>query len=81
MNGLKIPYEIADGIALTVMQDQLEYLQKEQMWFEADDVQRQVYKRDWGFGLWVHPEDYSKNASDYIPALKLLIAYFGGTHE
>ncbi len=76
--GLVIPYEVADGIALAVMQDQLNYLQKEQMWFEADAAQRLVYKMDWGFTLYVHPEDYAKNAKEYIPALKLLIAYFGG---
>jgi hypothetical protein len=77
--GIKIPYEVADGVAIAVMQDQLDYLLKEQMWFEADDEQRLVYKMDWGFGLYVHPEDYAKNAKEYIPALKLLIDYFGGS--
>jgi len=77
--GIKIPYEVADGVTIAVMQDQLDYLLKEQMWFEADDEQRLVYKMDWGFGLYVHPEDYAKNAKEYIPALKLLIDYFGGS--
>ena len=77
--GIKIPYEVADGVAIAVMQDQLDYLLKEQMWFEADDEQRLVYKMDWGFGLYVHPEYYAKNAKEYIPALKLLIDYFGGS--
>ncbi len=76
--GIKIPYEVADGVAIAVMQDQLDYLLKEQMWFEADESQRLVYKMDWGYGLYVHPEDYAKNAKEYIPALKLLITYFGG---
>jgi hypothetical protein len=76
--GIKIPYEVADGVAIAVMQDQLDYLLKEQLWFEADDAQRLVYKMDWGYGLYVHPEDYAKNAKEYIPALKLLITYFGG---
>lgn len=79
MNGLKIDYETADRIALCVMRDQLEYLLREQKWFEADDAQRVVYKMDWGYGLYVHPEDYAKNAKEYIPALKLLIDYFGGS--
>jgi hypothetical protein len=77
--GIKIPHEVADGIVLAVMQDHLDYLLKEQMWFEADEVQRVVYKMDWGYGLYVHPEDYAKNAKEYIPALKLLITYFGGS--
>jgi len=76
--GIKIPYEVADGVAIAVMQDQLDYLLKEQMWFEADESQRLVYKMDWGYGLYVHPEDYAKNAKEFIPALKLLITYFGG---
>jgi hypothetical protein len=79
MNGLKIDYETADRIALCVMRDQLEYLLRDQKWFEADDAQRVVYKMDWGHGLYVHPEDYAKNAKEYIPALKLLIDYFGGS--
>jgi hypothetical protein len=76
--GIKIPYEVADGVAIAVMKDQLDYLLKEQMWFEANDEQRTIYKMDWGYGLYVHPEDYAKNAKEYIPALKLLITYFGG---
>lgn len=76
--GIKIPYEIADGVAIAVMQDQLDYLLKEQLWFEADESQRLVYKMEWGYGLYVHPEDYAKNAKEYIPAMKLLITYFGG---
>lgn len=76
--GIKIPYEVADGVAIAVMQDQLDYLLKEQLWFEADESQRLVYKMEWGYGLYVHPEDYAKNAKEYIPAMKLLITYFGG---
>ena len=77
--GVTIPYDVADGVAIAVMQEQLDYLLKEQLWFEANDEQRTIYKMDWGFGLYVHEEDYAKNAKEYIPALKLLITYFGGT--
>jgi hypothetical protein len=78
MNGLKIDYETADRIAVCVMRDQLAYLEKEQKWFESGDVKKKELEEKWGYRLWVHPEDYAKNASEYIPALKTLIAYFGG---
>jgi hypothetical protein len=78
MRGLQIDYETADRIALCVMQDQLRYLLQEQEWFEASEEQKKVLAEQMGRTLWVHPEDYAKNASDYIPALKTLIAYFSG---
>lgn len=65
MEGLKLPWEVADGIALAVMQDHLEMIE--------DDVKRHVEK-----GTWMHPEDYHVNVTEYIPALKTLIKYFGG---
>lgn len=78
MSGLKIDYETADRIAVTVMKDQLRYLEQEQEWFESGDVKKKELEKKWGFSIFVHPEDYSKNASEYIPALKTLIKYFGG---
>lgn len=77
--GLVIDYETADRIALCVMQDQLKYLLQEQEWFEADDEKKKKLEKKLGHSLWVHPEDYANNASKYIPALKLMIGYFGGT--
>lgn len=75
---IEIDFETADRIAVSVMKDQLAYLLKEQDWFESDQERRKELKKEWGHEMYVHAEDYAKNASEYIPALKLLIGYFGG---
>lgn len=79
--GLKIDYETADRIALCVMKDQLTYLRNEQRWFESSEEERIQLQKELGYSQWVHPEDYAMNASKYIPALELMIAYFGGYDE
>ena len=66
MSGLTIPFEIADGIALTVMQEHLVLLKEE--------IQEHTEE-----GRWMHPEDYHANMTQLIPALETLIKYFGGT--
>lgn len=76
--GLVIDYETADRITVCTLRDQLEYLLREQQWFEASEEIRATLQEQWGFGLYVHPEDYANNASKYIPALQLMIDYFGG---
>lgn len=63
--GFTIPYEVADGIALAVMQDHLECLTEELRKHDEE-------------GQWVHPEDAEKYRMHLIPALKCLIEYFGG---
>ena len=63
--GLVIPYEVADGITLAILQDQLGYLQEE--------LRLHVEE-----GQYMHPEDYHKSMTELIPALKTLIPYFGG---
>lgn len=65
MSNLTIPHEVADGIAIACMQDQLKYLIEETRAHVED-------------GAYLHPEDYYLNSAKYIPALKLLIEYFGG---
>lgn len=65
MSNLVIPHEVADGIAVACMQEHLEYL--------IEDTRAHVED-----GKYLHPEDYYNNNVKYIPALKLLIAYFGG---
>lgn len=75
---LEIDFETADRITVCTLQNQLEYLLKEQQWFESSKEVQETLKEEWGFGLYVHPEDYANNASKYIPALKMLIHYFGG---
>jgi hypothetical protein len=65
MSGLNIPYEVADGIALAVMQDHLNMLKEE--------IRQHTEE-----GRWMHPEDYHSNMTKMIPALETLIVYFGG---
>jgi hypothetical protein len=65
MSNLSIPFEVADGITVACMQDQLKYLIEETRAHVED-------------GKYLHPEDYHNNMTKYIPALKLLIQYFGG---
>jgi hypothetical protein len=64
--GLLIPYEVADGITLATLQDQLKYLEDEIRLHTSEE------------GHYMHPEDYHKSMTELIPALKTLIAYFGG---
>lgn len=76
--GLVIPHEVADGIVLAVMKDQLGYLLREQRWFECPDADRFALEEEYGYRMWVHPDDYSKNRDELIPAIRIVIAYFGG---
>ncbi len=66
--GLTIDFETADRITLLVLQDSLKYLKQE--------VNDHVHK-----GSYMHPEDYHKSMTEYIPALETLIKYFGGSVE
>lgn len=66
MKGLEIPFEVADGIAVAAMQDQLKYL-KEEVRLHVEE------------GKYLHPEDYHNSMTKLIPALETLIPYFGGT--
>lgn len=68
MSKLEIPYEVADGITLAVLKDHLFYLEKEL----KDHVENESY---------MHPEDVIKSRGEYIPALKVLIKFFGGDYE
>lgn len=78
-SGLTIDFETADRITVACMKDQLAYLLRDQRWFEASEEERVALEEEYGYGPYVHPEDYANNASKYIPALRLLINYFGGT--
>jgi len=64
MNGLEIDYETADRITVLCLKDQLSYLKK-----ELHDHQYE--------SQWMHPEDVA-NSVKLIPALELLIDYYGG---
>lgn len=65
MKKLEIPFEVADGIAVASMKDQLSYL-KEEVRLHVEE------------GQYLHPEDYHKSMTQLIPALELLIDYYGG---
>lgn len=65
MTGMMIDYETADRITVLNLIDMLERLEKE----NKDCVEK---------GTYVHPEDFHKNETVLIPALKVLIEYFGG---
>lgn len=62
---LTIPYDVADKIAVTVLEEHYNYLVQE---LRAHKVE----------GKWLHPEDAIKSQDELIPALKVLIKYFGG---
>ena len=64
MKELTIPYEVADGITLATLQDQYKYLMEE----------TRLHVQE---GKYLHREDYLHNM-ELIPALQLLIKYFGG---
>jgi hypothetical protein len=63
--GLTIPYDVADRITLSCLQDQLKYL-KEEVRSHVED------------GGYMHPEDYHTSMTKLIPALETLIPYYGG---
>jgi hypothetical protein len=64
--GLEIDFETADRITLACLKDQLKYL-KEEVRLHVEE------------GKYLHPEDYHMNMTKLIPALELLIPYYGGT--
>ncbi len=64
--GLTIPYEVADNITLATLQDQLKYLKEE--------IRLHVEQ-----GQYLHPEDYHNSMTRLIPALEVLVPYYGGS--
>lgn len=76
--GVELDFETADRVTICTMKDQLRYLRKEQEWFEADEEGRTNLETKWGIRMYVHPDDYAQNRDEYIPALEILIRYFGG---
>lgn len=63
--GLTIPWEVADEITIATLKDQLYYLEK-----ELDD--------HFNLGEYMHPEDIANSREKFIPALRLIIEYYGG---
>ena len=63
--GLEIPFEIADGIVIASLIEHVGYL-KEQIRLHVEE------------GQYLHPEDYHKSMVKLIPAIEMLIDYYGG---
>ena len=62
---IAIDVETGDRIALCVLQDHYKYL--------TEEVQRHLQE-----GQYLHPVDLAHSQNKLIPALELLISYFGG---
>ena len=65
MTGITLDYDTADRITLASLQDHLGYLREE--------VRSHVEN-----GSYMHPEDYDNSVNKLIPALEVLIPYYGG---
>ncbi len=65
MKGITLDFETADRITVLTMQDQLKYL-KEEIRLHVEE------------GQYLHPEDYHNSMTKLIPALEVLIPYYGG---
>jgi hypothetical protein len=63
--GIEIPWEVADGITLATLKDQLKMLEKSLRQYEKGKS-------------WLHPDDVIDYRDNLIPALKSIIDYFGG---
>lgn len=66
--GLTIDFETADRITLHNLQDQLKTLEKE----VSDHALLDKY---------MHPEDLQEARTTLMPALRVLIKYYGGSYE
>ena len=65
MTKLEIPFEVADGIVLASLQNHVSYLK--------EDIRAHLEE-----GAYLHPEDYHNSMVNLIPAMELLIDYYGG---
>ena len=65
MSGITLDFETADRITLATLKSQLSYL-KEEVRLHVEE------------GQYMHPEDYHDSMTRLIPALELLVPYFGG---
>ncbi len=70
--GLTIPWEVADQITLTSLQDHRAYLKKELKQWNANP--KSPSNPD---GVWMHPEDVIKN-QQIIHHMTEIIEYYGG---
>jgi hypothetical protein len=67
--GMEIPFEVADGIVIAALKNHIGYL-REEVRAHVED------------GAYLHPEDYHNSMVKLIPAMELIIEYYGGDpHE
>jgi hypothetical protein len=64
-SGMEIPWEVADGITLANLKDNLQNLEKELQTYDEGN-------------LWMHPDDADNSRLNLIPALKVLVKFYGG---
>jgi ribosomal protein S12 methylthiotransferase accessory factor YcaO len=62
--GCVIPWEAADAITLSTLKEQYAYLVEELRKHDEE-------------GDWMHPEDVENSRQNLIPALEIIINYFG----
>ena len=65
MTKIEIPFEVADGIVLASLQNHIGYL-KEEVRLHVEE------------GAYLHPEDYHNSMVNLIPAMEMIIDYYGG---
>lgn len=65
-HGMAIDYEAADRITLLNLQDQLKTLEKEVLDHTTS-------------GKYMHPEDFQEAIITLMPALRVIIKYYGGS--
>lgn len=65
---LTIPFEVAHGITVASLQEDLSYLKKELKQYEKK-------------GMWMHPEDAEYSRLHLIPALKVVLKYYGHSNK
>jgi membrane-bound lytic murein transglycosylase MltF len=65
-HGMTIDYETADRITLLTLKDQLDMLEKEVLAHTTD-------------GAYMHAEDFQEAIMTLLPALRVLVKYYGGS--
>lgn len=68
IHGVSLPYEVADGITLATLVDS----------YKSMSQQLVDYRKGEG---WMHPEDVVLYTEKYLPALEVIIKYFGGEDQ
>lgn len=65
MAGIELSIDVANDITLAVLKENLVHLREE-------------CRAHLEEGSWMHPEDYHDSMTNLIPALEILITYYGG---